>query len=212
MSALLIVPLRGFEFISGPPVVFSNEESAIVILPESIWPDSKPAVKVVWCSFLGWWAPTSCLPEARVTGLHIWFLRASEVEYYGIEPFPIQSAAYVHDGKLRWYRGRETWEWTGRSFTELSESEAARAFRNHRFIEDVTRAAGWKEHHVDGEHAVLSACPYRLRYSRHAGGPEPTEIVIEEGPVVRRLYSRVQKWQFTWLVDRIPEFPLKEPS
>lgn len=210
-AVLLLVPIHGHEFVSGSPQILSNEETGIIILPEWVFADGKSVPEALWCGFLGWFAPATCLPEIRVTGLHLWFLRASGVEYHAIEPFPFQSAAYVFDGTLRWYRGRETWEWTGDHFRKLGQDDARLPFTDQRDIGDVIRAEGWTEHPVEGNLRTFSLGPYRVRYTRpDFDGGGPTEIVIEQGPVVGKLYSRVERWRFTGWVERLPELSVQE--
>lgn len=210
IGLLLMVPVHGYQYVSGSPEILSNQEIGIIIVPAWIFAGRKPAAQLLWCSFLGWFAAPSCLPEMQTSGLHVWFLRETGVEYHAIAPFPYQSAAYVYNGKLRWFRGREAWEWEGQGFRKLDDSEAEMPFRDQRSIADLMRAEGWTQHRIDNEHQVIPAGAYRVRYIRPVTEADPTEMAIEEGPVAGTLYSRVEKWHFTGLMGRIPEFSIEE--
>ena len=209
VTILLMLPTSGYEFVSGAPELFSSAEEGIVILPEWVVADRKPVARRLWCSFLGYFADASCLPETRLTGLHVWFLEATGVEYHAVAPFPIESAAYIFDGRLRWYRGRESWEWTGDAFTELDRVESEQPFRDAATLEEVTTAAGWVPHRVEDQSQEFLLGPYRVRYTRSSSGDDPTEFVIEEGPVTGTLYSRPEEWRYTWRSDWIPDLSLE---
>lgn len=209
VGVLAFVPVHGYRYDSGPPEILSNPDLGIILVDARIWADRKTAPRILWCSSLGYWAPPSCLPETRLVGLHIWFLRASGVEYHALAPFSQLYEAYVYNGRLRWQSGREHFEWVDGGFRRLSESEEALPFQDQKSVGDVIKAEGWSRHPVGDQHQMFSLGPYRVRYSRPAIEDGPTEIVIEEGPVVGTLYSRAERWHFTWWSERLPEFSVR---
>lgn len=210
LGILLMLPVSGYEFVSGSPELFSSAEAGIVILPEWVVADRRPLAHGFWCSFLGYFGDESCLPETRLTGLHVWFLDATGVEYHAVEPFPVESAAYIYDGRLRWYRGREQWEWAGEGFRKLGEAESELLFRDQATLDEVTRASGWVTHRVGDASQEFLLGPYRVRYTRPLTGEGPTMLVIVEGPATGTLYSRSEGWRVTWWSDRVPDLSLEK--
>lgn len=212
VGVLITIPFHGYRFDASAPEILSTPETGIILLPELVFVGRARPARALWCSLLGYWAPAACLFEVRAIGLHVWFLRGSGVEYHALEPFPYhQGEAYVYNGKLHWLLGRDSWEWVDQGFRKLSRSDTTLLLENRHFlIGDVMRAEGWIRHRVDHEDQTFSMGSYSVRYSRPLVEEGPTEITIEDGPVVGKLYSRDHRTRFTGWVEQIPDISVQE--
>ncbi len=197
-TVAMLMPISFRSHYAASPVVLSSADAGIVIVPEIVWGESVSLGRGCWCAALGYFAPASCAPERVNTGLHLWFLSQDGLESFVIGGFPFQSSAYVYQGRLRWYRGTQTWEWRSDHFEELYDDAARAPFLEHRYISDVLAAEGWQEEQVNGWNDALKIGEWSLSFESSGHRVEAKTLRIDRGAQPRVLFHLRENNRFFW--------------